>query len=284
MVKTARKKLVSKSKFKRKSLNQHKKEVEKETVETPPTSAETKTTSLGGLTNTPLQSNNITMEEKEESVPEIDLPKEENIEQKESVPELTPDTKVLAEEKNDRLSFLTEKPKNEEKINNEEKPKKPFLTIIIVLAAFLLGMLAGGFIILKKGNIFAGKIPGKKEIAAESQEQAPPSPAPTEEPVDLTKYTIEVLNGSGTKGAAGGLKDSLSKEGFDVSSIGNATSSSFTESVIRAKKEVDQRYLTKLKNFLLKSYSLSEIQELPDSKKTDVVIIIGYVRYYTFIF
>lgn len=226
MVKPARKKLDSKS------------------AETPPALVETETIVIGGLTDNPLPLNdNMTVETKEESVPE-----------------------VPAEEETDKLSFLTEKP------NVEEKPKKKtFLTIIVMLVVFLLGMLAGGFIVYKKGNIFAGK----KETVAEKQEQVTPSPAPSEEPVDLAKYTIEVLNGSGTKGVAGELKDSLVKEGFDVSSAGNATSSAFAKTVIRAKKEVGKEYLKKLQAFLLKSYILSETQELEDTEKTDVVVIIG---------
>lgn len=272
MVKTARKK--SASKLKQKALSQDKENIQEETNASL-VLVETETISVNTSADIPLPSDNTTMETKEEKDPEIVLPKEEIVEQKESVPELTVETEVPAEEKTDKLSFLTEKPKDVEKINDGEKPKKPFLIILIVLAAFLLGGLSGGFIVNKKGNIFSGKIPWKKEAVVENQEQVLPSPAPTEEPVDLTKYTIGVLNGSGTKGAAKELKDSLSEEGFNVSSSGNATSSSFTKSVIRAKKEVDLRYLVKLKDFLSKSYSLAEIQDLEDSGKTDVVVIIG---------
>ncbi len=216
-------------------------------VEVPPAPVETETIVIGGLTNTPLPSNNsITMEVKEEPVPAI--------------------SEVPAGGEADKLSFLTDKPKEEEK-----PKKKTFLTIVVMLAVFLLGMLAGGFIVYEKGNIFAGK----KETVAEKQEQVTPSPTPTEAPVDLTKYTIEVLNGSEIKGAAGKLKNSLTEEGFNVSSAGNATSSAFAKTVIRAKKEVGREYLKKLQDFLLKSYILSETQELEDTEKTDVVVIIG---------
>lgn len=194
--------------------------------------------------------------------------------------ETTPEVALPTEEKTDKLSFLVDKTNEEEKMIEEEKPKKRiFLKIIILLAVFLLGMLLGGFIVYKKGNIFAGKTLEPKPTVAEDQEQSSlflsSPPTPIEEPVDLTKYTIEVLNGSETKGAAGKLKEALTGEGFNVLSSANATNSAFVKTVINAKKEVNKEYLKKLQDFLSESYLLAGIQELEDTGKTDVVIIIG---------
>lgn len=167
----------------------------------------------------------------------------------------------MVEVKEEFKDFLQDDPKDH---------KKPVLTVIVFLAVFLLGMLSGGFIVYKKGNV---SLP--KETATEGQKQPSPSVAPTKKPVDLSQYTIEILNGSKAKGAAGLLKETLSEEGFNVASAGNATSSTFTKTIVSAKKEVDQSYLVKLEDFLSEFQALSINQDLEADAQADVVIIIG---------
>lgn len=157
---------------------------------------------------------------------------------------------------------------------DEEEPKtnKKLILIIvaIALATFALGAIAGGLFMYRQN---AAAVP--KEIAIPKNAEPSSTPVPTTAPVDLTKYKIEVLNGSDTKGAAGTLKDDLTKAGFNVASAGNATSSAFIKTVLSTKKEIDKDYLSKLQEFLQKSHVLSVNQDLKEDSKTDILIIIG---------
>ncbi|RJQ38058.1 LytR family transcriptional regulator [Candidatus Microgenomates bacterium] len=213
-------------------------------------------------------------EKKEE--PEIateNKPEDPQVEQtaEESELQKSEEKEAVDEEKSIAENNIMDKTASEEENNpgGRRNIKKMFFNVLTFLIIFLLGMLAGGFIFYTKG-INLNK-PEQKEVV-----QAPTAtPTPTEVPVDLSKYTIKVLNGSKTKGEAGKLKEELTAGGFNVLSTGNAASSSFTETVIKAKAQVDKAYLKKLKEFLSESYVLASEEELDDTEKTDVNITIG---------
>lgn len=196
----------------------------------------------------------------------IEEPKTETIIPSESpeIEETTPEV-ILPKEETPVESFsFRDGDRTEKKINKK---------LILVLVVFLLGIAAGGFFVYKKGFLSFNKTASPKTTVSENESLI--TPTPTELPIDLSKYTIGVLNGSETKGAARKLKDTLSQEGFNVLSAGNATNSSFVKTVISTKKEVDKEYLKKLEDFLSESHALSTNQDLKSSAKTDVVIIIG---------
>lgn len=99
---------------------------------------------------------------------------------------------------------------------------------------------------------------------------------PTPKPVNLSAYTITALNGSYLSGEAAKAKTSLTTAGFNVGSIGNASSHTATDTVIAAKSTVDQAYLNKLMQTLQNTYVVSQqVQTLPISATSDVVVIIG---------
>ncbi|MBI2031369.1 MAG: LytR C-terminal domain-containing protein [Candidatus Levybacteria bacterium] len=189
-----------------------------------------------------------------------------------------------SEEKQETIS-AEESPGGEEESNEPIVAKdesgggrgilKTIVSIIKYLFIFALGVAVGGFIVYQNGgNIdFLNKVIQKDESS--QKVEVKPTAAPTEEPVDLTKYSIKVLNGSEIPGEASKLKDSLEEAGFKVSSIGNASESSFLKTVIMVKADVDEAFLEKLKDELLKSYELSDTEELEDSAEDDIEIIIG---------
>jgi hypothetical protein len=104
----------------------------------------------------------------------------------------------------------------------------------------------------------------------------PPTVKPTEKPVDLTAFTISVLNGSGISGKAADEKTALTTAGFKVTSTGNADTNDFTQTKIAAKKSVDPQFLTKLEEELKKSYDVdTSVTLTPDSSPADVVVTLG---------
>lgn len=157
-----------------------------------------------------------------------------------------------------------------------EKNSKKLL--LILLCVFLLVLAAGGFYVYK--NVLNKKNPGKVVVQniTPTVTQPTSTPTPTLAPPDLTKYTIEVLNGTTTTGEAARVKTILEKDGFMVSNIGNADSSDFVKTVISAKKSVSSAYIEKLKSDLGQSYSVGNIQVLPNTEKSDVVVTIGSAK------
>ena len=146
--------------------------------------------------------------------------------------------------------------------------------VIIVPGIFLLGALLGGIYFYQKGTNFLPKsnpTPTPTEVATAS---AAPSAVPTAT-VDLTKYPVSILNGSGTPGEAGKVKDILTGGGFKVLTTGNASSYGFTKTVIKAKADVPASFLTELSSLLSKTYVLDANQTLPASSSDSVQIIVG---------
>jgi hypothetical protein len=100
-------------------------------------------------------------------------------------------------------------------------------------------------------------------------------PTPTPQKVDLSKYTISVLNGSGVTGAASELRSSLTDAGFIVGTTGNADNSDYTTTEISAKEDVESSYLQQLQEELEEEFVVENGDELDEDDEADVRIIIG---------
>lgn len=110
--------------------------------------------------------------------------------------------------------------------------------------------------------------------AVQQTQESSAQPTPVQE-INLKDYKIKVLNGSGIAGEAAKLKDLLGQEGFTVESTGNADNSDYTKTIVEAGKNVPADAVNKLKEILSKSYSVSNVQELTDTKEASILIIIG---------
>lgn len=172
-------------------------------------------------------------------------------------------------EEADPLTDFKEKMNEEEKSVLDEAPKKnymwPILFIFIIVVVLLTGIFA------YKQGIFKG---GKTNVVSPSPTPTI-TPEPTKAAVDLTKYEIEIQNGSEVAGEAGRQQTNLETEGFKISSIGNANNSDYTDTIIKAKKEVEKAFLDKLKSVLEKTFTVGEIETLPDTSLSPVVVILG---------
>lgn len=168
----------------------------------------------------------------------------------------------------DALTNFKEKMKEEESASSAP-PEKNFMWPILLVFILALLLLLGIFLYKSRGV----NIENKTNVAM-------PSPVPTVIPeptkaVDLTKYEIEIQNGSGISGEAGRQKTSLESEGFTISATGNADNSDYANTIIQAKKEVEKAFIDKLKSVLGDTFALGESEVLPDSSSVPVVVIIG---------
>lgn len=147
--------------------------------------------------------------------------------------------------------------------------------IIIIPGIFLLGALLGGIVFYQRG------ISGNGEPTPTPDYSNTITPSPTQTPsasLDLTKYPIKVMNGSGISGQAGVVKDLLVTAGFKVSGTGNAASYDFTKTVIKAKADVPAAFLTQLSEVLSKNYVLDTNQSLATSSANEVEVIVGSTK------
>ena len=169
----------------------------------------------------------------------------------------------------DPLTDFKEKMNEEEYPVSDMPPKKNFMWPILFVFIIALAVL-GGIFVYKQG------MNKGTEVNVVTLSPTPTlAPEPTKAAIDLTKYTIKILNGSEVEGEAGKQKSNLEEEGFTVSSVGNAVKSDYTKTIIQAKKEVDSGFLDKLKSVLESSFVVGDSEELPEDADSDIIIIIG---------
>lgn len=114
---------------------------------------------------------------------------------------------------------------------------------------------------------------GKEEI------QVTPTPIPTPTPtptisVDRSKFTLRVLNGTPTTGAAGTLADKLKAKGWLIDKTGNATSSAVAESYVRGKPGTDDA-IKVLIDDVSDYQASSSSSSLKSNDKADLEFVIG---------
>jgi sorbitol-specific phosphotransferase system component IIA len=157
----------------------------------------------------------------------------------------------------------------------EDEPKKSFKWPLIYFILFLAGMIAGFVVFDQLSQRTGGNPPIRIGTSAPTPTKVPAA-TPTEEPLDLSKYTIMLENGSGTAGVAAGLQTQLEDADFNVVEIGNADNSNYEETVIQVKNGTNTEFLDALREELEKTYVVSkDTEELPDSEEFDAVVIIG---------
>lgn len=149
--------------------------------------------------------------------------------------------------------------------------------LIIIPGIFLLGALLGGIYFYQKGVSGTSTEPTTTPDYSNTITPSPTS-TPTSTQLDLTKYPINVMNGSGTPGQAGTVKDLLTGAGFKVSAAGNASSYDYTKTVIKVKADVPEEFVTKLSEALSKSYVLDTNQALATSSADSVQVIVGTTK------
>jgi hypothetical protein len=200
---------------------------------------------------------------------------EEQNSQKETAekkPQILDEAAKTASDKNPAETIDTPTESAQEEIIPEKRQISPVFWIIIP-GIFILGAILGGIIFYQKGV-------NKGEAAV-----ATPTPAAIASPaatgsaeIDLTKYTISILNGSGIAGEAGRAKTLLTKAGFEVGTPTNAASYDYTKTIIKAKETVEEAFLTKLTSTLNETYVVDEVQTLGSSSSAEVQIVIGSTK------
>jgi hypothetical protein len=174
----------------------------------------------------------------------------------------------------------SEEESEEESVTQEEsEPKKSNFKAIFftaLISAVVTAALGGGIYVYSTGASLksVGQEVQDKVTRATPAPTPIPTPTPTPEPV-IDAYSVSVLNGSGTVGAAGEAEDLLTKAGFDVTNTGNAKTFDFEETVIQVKGDVPQAVIDKLEEVLSESYSVTTGEALEETSTYDIVVTVG---------
>lgn len=157
-----------------------------------------------------------------------------------------------------------------------EKTSGPNLKIVIsiVFALLVLGAVVGGVIYYKRN------VTQENQSNKQSQIQVTSTPVPTKTPdkVDLSSFSLSVLNGSGTRGEAKNVMDLLKSEGFSEDKIdtGNADSYEYTSSSVSLKKDIPEGVYNAIFEILKDKYEVIKSQTtLEEDSSYDVIIIVG---------
>lgn len=205
----------------------------------------------------------------EESQPEIDQPLTEadQVELEESVEEPAEDE--FQEE------LATEPESKEEQTNKPKSNKGLFMALAITLVVG--GALTGG-ILYSRSAITNQDIRSKASQAVESPTPTPTPTAevtPTPEEIDLSKYKLQVLNGSGIAGQAGAVDELLQAEGFAESDMDNADSYDYEKTEIQLKADTPKALYDTIERALNSDYTVTLGKALEDDSLFDAVIIVG---------
>lgn len=165
------------------------------------------------------------------------------------------------------------KPKKEEK-----KLNLKLVFVIMFLSAVVAAVVSGGVYVYLSG-IDGTTVKDTIEETVEPSATPSTAPAPTEAPeeeVDLSKLSVQVLNGSGIIGAAGKVEDVLVEAGFSVKNTANAQKYDYKETVIQVKASVSAGVVAKIKTALAEAdYKVKVGEALPASGSYDVVVTTG---------
>ena len=157
---------------------------------------------------------------------------------------------------------------------NMDEPKKKKLWIIIAVVVLVL-ILAGGALWYFRENVLKQVFAPDKLTPTPTQAVPTPATDSAQIELDLSEYSIKVLNGSGIAGEAARVQGILEDEEFSVEEIGNADTADYEGTVIQAKEDVSEEFLDKLKELLEEEFILDASEELEESEDVDVGIIVG---------
>jgi len=152
------------------------------------------------------------------------------------------------------------------------------IVVITLVSALVAAIVSGGVYVYLSGLEYLNKKQEEPEPITTS-----PTPVPTpvnqqpkQEPIDLSQYSVQVLNGSGMIGAAKSGEKILIQAGFKVNSTGNAANYNFKSTVVEAKDSVLPEVLSKAKDALEKvGYKVEIGKKLNENYQYDIVVTMG---------
>jgi hypothetical protein len=224
----------------------------------------------------------------EEITEEVETP--EVSETPDTTPEETTEDTEMNTEAEEKTELVPEtessesKPETEtakEESSSDSKPEKKvnlkMIIVITVISALVAAFVSGGVYVYLSGIESLNTETSEPSPTPDTSSEPTPTASPeSEEPVDVSSYSVQVLNGSGAIGAASDGEDILTGANFTVKSTGNAANYNFEATVIQSKKDVAGEAISAAKMALEKEdYEVEIGDTLEESSDYDVVVTIG---------
>jgi hypothetical protein len=161
-----------------------------------------------------------------------------------------------------------------EKTSNPKSNKGLFVALAITLIVG--GALTGGILYSRS----ASTNQDIRSKAAETPEAVvtevvTETPTPTPEEIDLSKYTLQIQNGSGTAGQAGAVDELLQAEGFAEAETANADSYDYEDTEVQLKAGTPKAVYSAIERALNSDYTVVSADTLEENSDFDVVIVVG---------
>lgn len=155
-----------------------------------------------------------------------------------------------------------------------DKGSKLKILIIIVVVAVILGIIAGGFYYYR--SRVTKKVDAPLPTPTPVSVTPTPTPAEVMEDLDLSEYSVSILNGSGIPGEAGNAEDLLSELEFASIKTGNAESYGYEQTEVSLKESLPNGVYNKIEAALSETYNVSLSETTLDEDSTfDIIIIVG---------
>ncbi len=180
-----------------------------------------------------------------------------------SIPAITPE-----------ISFDQEPESDEKQTNKLKSNKGLFMSLVITLVVG--GALTGG-ILYSRSAINSEDVRSKANETQETEITPTITIAPVEEveEIDLSKYKLQVLNGSGIAGQAGAVDELLQAEGFAESDMDNADSYDYQDTEIQLKSGTPKEVYDSIERALNSDYQVVKGDALDKDSNFDVIVIVG---------
>lgn len=206
----------------------------------------------------------------------------ESVPEKAPVAEVSsPETKETTTDTNNSLdkwleeaepSTMTDTPSTMPTEKKGGKLKAFFIALVIVM---ILGAIGGGI------YYYTTRVSNQDNSTVTPTTDLPtptftPTPTESPEPVELSDYSVEVLNGSGVAGKAGVIATLLEEEGFASADAANADNQDYTDTLVLMKADIPEGVFTELERILGKDYVLElSSDKLDEDSEYDVQVILG---------
>lgn len=159
-----------------------------------------------------------------------------------------------------------------------KESRKFNLLWILIPGLLLLGLLMGGIFAYYKGinNLNTPSTEATSTPVASPVLTPTPTPLATTK-LDLTKYPVAILNGSGIAGEAGKVKTLLQTAGFTIASTANAKTYDFEKTEVSVKTGVDAAFVEALVTALNKNYQVDDPKTV-STQSASVVVTVGTLK------
>ena len=163
-------------------------------------------------------------------------------------------------------------PLNIEEEKRSPVTKAPVNTVVLAViigAVIIAGLFVGGLLVSNRS------LPFMSSPTPVPTPTTTPTPTPTPTPLDLSQFSLQVLNGTGTPGQAGEVQDLLEEVGFEDVDTGNADSYDYQLTQVQLHPQTPSQLYQAIQDSLGEDFSATLSSQLEEDSEFDAIVITG---------